>query len=750
MITAAMLSCAFLAVWLTAQEPADPFGEAKAPVRAEPDKKKADAVPQETDPIVLGIRASDPRTPTDVLQAAINLLNYGRVDEAKRYIAALIQARLDDATCWQVQRKFGSATLFRLSGSEDLQPQGRQLTDAILDGSNRYLRDPARLDALVQQLTDAQREVRYAALVDLREAESDAAVAVLRVLADPSRAAEHPTMREALVRIGSPSIGPASAALEAQFPPVRMRAMEVLGRLEASEAVPFLVRPRLTLPPGSPEQVAAEEALRRLAAEPPGQRAAERLLLVQAESFLKGRLPGVPDHQNQIEVWRWDSAGQRPVLSRLPAAAASLTHAVRLAQELAALSPQNPDYRRLLLTASLESAKRTAGWENPLPRGADSVFALALDGRTLWDDVLNYCLKDNHLAAAVGMLEVMAEAGDPTIVMSASAQPRIVVQALRHPDRRVRFAALQAVARQAPTEPFAGASFLPEALGFFVRSTGTRRALIAHPRIELSQTLAGLLRDSGIDAELAITGPQAFQSALKNSDVEFVLLGDSLDRPPIVELVGQFRREPRTAKLPIGVLARPESSPRLRRALADDPLTDVMVHPVDSAAVAFVMRRMDELNGPDAVSHDERLRQSATALDMMVAIAERPERFGFFDLFSQQSAAEFALSVPALSAKASRVLGLFASAQAQQSLVEFASQQGRSLADRQAAVAAFEVAVRHRGVLLESGEILKQYELYNSSANLDPATQQVLGTILDVMEAPPEQPPAVSSGNAAP
>jgi hypothetical protein len=81
-------------------------------------------------------------------------------------------------------------------------------------------------------------------------------------------------------------------------------------------------------------------------------------------------------------------------------------------------------------------------------------------------------------------------------------------------------------------------------------------------------------------------------------------------------------------------------------------------------------------------------------------------------------------------------LGLLATPQSQRLLVEVVNQNGRSIADRQAAAAAFDVAVKRRGVLLTKTEILRQYDLYNRSANADAATQQVLGAVLDTIEAP--------------
>jgi hypothetical protein len=72
----------------------------------------------------------------------------------------------------------------------------------------------------------------------------------------------------------------------------------------------------------------------------------------------------------------------------------------------------------------------------------------------------------------------------------------------------------------------------------------------------------------------------------------------------------------------------------------------------------------------------------------------------------------------------------------QSALVDFASQNTRPLVSRQAAVAAFDAAVKSRGLNLTQAQITEQYKRYNASATLDKPTQDLLGAILDSIEAP--------------
>jgi hypothetical protein len=82
------------------------------------------------------------------------------------------------------------------------------------------------------------------------------------------------------------------------------------------------------------------------------------------------------------------------------------------------------------------------------------------------------------------------------------------------------------------------------------------------------------------------------------------------------------------------------------------------------------------------------------------------------------------------------VLGNLNSAASQQALVELASRQTQPLEVRQAAVKAFRRNTQQHGILLRGDEIRRQYDRYNESEDQDRGTQQVLGLILDCIEAP--------------
>src|SRR4029453_19434017 len=95
-----------------------------------------------------------------------------------------------------------------------------------------------------------------------------------------------------------------------------------------------------------------------------------------------------------------------------------------------------------------------------------------------------------------------------------------------------------------------------------------------------------------------------------------------------------------------------------------------------------------------------------------------------------------AVTPPPPAVDAPPLLPGFGTPRSQTALVDFASQQTRDLAERQAAAASFAAAIKNRGLLLTQAQIAEQYVRYNASERQDKPTQELLASILDAIEAP--------------
>ena len=688
----------------------------------------------EVDPVIGALRESNPTTRPELMRAMIAMMNHGRPEEARTYLTKLLESGPGEEDLAALYRQFGAAFFVRLLQYQPLAPEGGQLARSIVGAANRAARDPARLAAYIQGLADPSISVRTAALRGLEDAQDSAFGPLVEALAESDRDVERAAIRDALAALGEPAIEPMIGALNAPQESIVIQAMNVLGRLRARRATLYLLRPYLS--DGSTPEIrrASGEALLQIAGAVPSQAEAVALLYRRAQEYYGGVLPRGMDHQGLVELWTWDSQKNTVVARRYAGQSASLFVASRLAADLVDISPTNSLFRRLYLATTIESAKLAVGLDSPLPDDLVSSIGEFATPQAI-EELLDHAIKHRHPLAAMGAAELLGQLGSQQLLHSHGGSAATLVNALRHSNRRVRFAAAQAILRLDPDWSFAGNSHLVDVLAFFVRSAGERRVMIGHPRIEQAQSLVGMMSSAGIVAETRATGREFFHLATAHSDYDFLLLSDALDHPHWKETLQEIRRDPRTAALPVGLIARQENFGEVKLLAELDPLTEAFPWPYDESGLSFQIQRLMDLAGHDWVSPQEKVEQAIVCLDGLLRFASDPVRYKCFDAKRHEDTYIEALNFPPLALPAARLLGSIGSPKAQRSLVDFASQNARPLANRTAAATQFGVAVGRRGTLLTTHEILQQYERYNQSELLDQGTQLVLSEILDTIES---------------
>jgi HEAT repeat protein len=719
------------------KEPEGPTEEDIEAAKKALEERRAKAIERERlQPVLDAITETRPSSPVELIGAINSLIDLNQPDEAKKYITKLLALKLNDEALYVLQRRVGSGVFFKLAGDQRYHPEGKELADEVLIAAQKQSRDPKRLALLIKQLSDPAPEVRSGALSDLKSGGIDAVLLMIAAMGDDARRDEHARIRYSLAQMGSIVVEPLIGTLASPSANLKAQAIEILGLLEARRATPYLIHPLLSSKQPHPVREAAKFALDRIVRAIPTEKGGEAYLYQRIVSLTSGDLPRRPDAEGNIELWLWDPARKLPVAITYAAADAALVEAAQLAVDLYDLRPESVEYRRLYLLAILESAKLVNGLDRSLPTGKGSARELA--GRTgveAVEDLLVEAIRQNRIAAAIGAVEVLGDIGNEQVLLSQGGDVRPLVEALSHTDRRLRFAAAEAIIKIDPHHDYAGASLLPETLGYLASTAGVRRVLIGHPQSATAQSLVGMLAEMGFEADTATTGRQFFFKATESPDYEFLLLSDAISQPSLNETLQALRTDRRTGSLPIGIMAREERLSQLQlEAAEDDKLTLVFPRPHERATLELQVQRLIPNAGRQAISGEERARHAAAALAWLSRLAENQGRYGFYDLLRQVPQAERALYGGAASRPAAEVLGLIGSSRAQQALVDFASQGARPIADRQAAATAFKTAVARRGLLLYDADIDLQYDRYNQSESLDAATQQVLGDVLDVIE----------------
>jgi hypothetical protein len=659
----------------TAQE--DPFGAAPKPA-ADGAKAKPPVVTEEAKPEPLAIqllRASKPTTPRELLAAAQSALQLGRADEAKRYLAQLLTDKPSDDALAALAASYADF-LLQLTQNKDLQPEGKQVAEQIYAASARVVQSSERIEQAIRQLSDPQPVVQQEALDKLAAAGVQVVNPMLKALADGKRETEHRNIRNALVELGETLESPLVGALDTDNEVLKQQVISVLARIGSRRAVPLLIRPAID--PSAPTETRqlASAGLQRITGSQPDLYESQKYLHTEINQLLHGDLQYETDADNRVQLWLWNRAVQAVEPALLTRRDAAWLLAARLASDLYVIQPRDDAARRLMLLTNLQWAKIVTGLDKPLPIGAGTAGAVAVAaGPQVVGGVLADSLKGGYTAAAIAAAEVLSQIGDRALLYAPAGEMSSLGLAITYPDRRVRLAAALAAAKIADGDSFAGAGKMVDALSWFIETSGNDTVLVAHPRGEDAQELVSFMNVLGYQAEAAYVGRQVAARAMTNPDYPFILVVGAIDSPPVLELVQWLRRDYRTARLPIGVMARGDRLQSLRDAFEDDAFTAVFprVHSADVASIE--VDRLKVIAGRNLVSADERVAQAKAAIAALTKLAQRRQTFLQYDLLRLEPTIIRALTNPSLTADAAALLALYGTPKAQAALAEMQARQ---------------------------------------------------------------------------
>lgn len=693
------------------------------------------APPLELDPAVKALLDSRPTSAEEVLQAILIIIDLGQPAAAQPLVAQLGAAGLDEAAMADLAARFGTAAFVKLAMVEELKPAGAELARRVLDAAERHAHDPVRLADLVERLKTPSAEVRQVTALRLRAGGDNAVLALINALQDPSFADHTAALRAALVMQGSPATGPLAAVLENAPTELARHAAIVLGRLDRPGEL-ALYAPALDGRTDPELQETARAALERARGQLPlpGEAAVELYRL--AVAYFNGAEQVRADASGRFALWQWDAQQNLPVRRDVDARGAALHQALLYAARARRLLPANERIARLHLSILLEIAGRQAAGAAGTTLSEAHRTELAglerLDLPTL-ETLLEENARHGHLAAAMAAADMLGRAGNLDVLYTRQPRPSVLVQAVQHPSRRLRFAALAAILRLNPPHAYPGSSFVVEALGYFASSLGVPHAVVAAPRLDEARRLAGMLVELGYEAEAVTTARDLVRLATSSPDFELVLVDARLALPVSGQVLQELRRDARTANLPLGIVGSLDDLSAAQRLAERLGSAAALIRPQDPAAMRFqVDRLLANLDAPP-LAPSERIAQAQQALAWLTDLADT--RRTLYNLHRVENPVALAAWVPELTLPATRLLGKLGTPAAQRTLLELASRTTQPLAAREAALAALGESLAAHGTLLTAREIELQYDRYNQSERQDPQTQQILGRILDLIEA---------------
>jgi hypothetical protein len=705
---------------------------AKSPAARRPATGTAELGPPE-DPIVAALLASNPKTPSEIFHTAQLLLEASRPELAKKYLRKLLDANLDDPQWAALVDEYRSSAFTDLAARTELRPENELLVQAALGAADRRLRDPARLSEEVKQLQDPSREVRARAIAKLKQAHSAAVDALIAVLADPRRAGEHAAARTVLAAMRGDVIDPLAEIIERADPEFMVEAIRALAEMHASRAIVYLYVPALAEESDLRVREPARAAIRQLQGSVPTPAQAAQRLYELAKSYYSGKQPLTTDSRGRVTLFSWDPAAKRCVARSCPPDDAARAFAARLARAAYQLSPENQAAQTLAAAAELEQMVYDRGLDKRLDFNDPEVKRLAATDPRFMEGLLAFCLNEHHPVGARAAAEILGHSGKAQDVLQGGSSPSPLVRAVRSPDGRLRMAALEAIANLQPKSPFAGSSFVLEALAYQAGSTGGRRALAVSPTTHALEEWIGVLKLRNIESDLATSGAEAIRMAWRFPDYELAVIDMATQSPPAEEIVQQLRQDYRTAGLRIALVARSGFLEGAQRIAESDPLVLAFSKPIDAAAARWQLGQLNALVPREFVGFSERQELAVRALDCLAKLSQIPGHV--FDLQKAEDAVLAGLGVPRLSGHAVVVLANLGTRASQKALVEVASRAANPLPLRKAGAVAFNLNVQQFGLLLSQDSIRQQYVRYQQSASQDAAAQQVLADVLSTIES---------------
>ncbi len=626
------------------------------PTRLAPQSPQASVVIETT-------RELDPQTPLELMAAVQNLLNVGAGDVAREYFLKLTKEPAGEAQLAQLYDQLGPAACFQLGRETALAPEGALFAKRVIAAANARARDPELLQQQLAFISGVDPDRRIPALHRLAAGREQAAVVLLKELANPDSSLDKPRLRAAWRYLDVSAEEPVVAALHAGDGPLLLESLTALAVLKSPATVPHLAVVALQ----SQDPILRNMAIQALRRSVDGTAAIpdidnlESFVAEQITQRLSWTARAQQQERNVVYVWTWSPSARTAQSREVGARAGELVEANRLCFGLARAKPTHAQMYLVTELALLQHFGRgkngQAQWTDLNARHGSTIRAPALAAALGWS------LEHNVPEAAISACAMLPIANATQTEIRGFEGLGELSRALRSSNRQVREAAALALMQLNPSEPFSGAGDLLQVALRMSTTVGNRRALVVHPIASQAEQLAGLLATAGWTPSTANSGDVALRQLLRSEDFELIMLSDELFRPSYSELLQQLKGDHHTQQIPL-ILINGDDNPRALDELQLRWNVPAFPIPTDEVGLAQVLRRIENASGVKSASNAKRIARAKTVLQWLAQIANPSSGRSFYELSRYDDRVVLALNNPELSSEAAEVLRKLGTARA--------------------------------------------------------------------------------------
>jgi HEAT repeat protein len=652
----------------------------------------------------------------------------GRFAYADANFKALDESNPDPVALLELSRQSPNrhTILIKLIANTDVGPSARRFLEILNRGEDLLRMDPNEIAGNIARLGGPPR-MNYNATNRLKASGEYAIPHLLQFLQDPKQQKLHAAIIQVLPQIGRDGLNPLCIALGINDNVIRQVAADALAKIGYRQAVPYLAKLSDDGEASAEARAAAKQAMASLGATSGDK--ADLFYRLADEYYNNVESLKADPRRDTANVWYLRDNELRVVA--VPTAIFNDIMAMRCCEEALKASPEMTDATALWLAANIrreaklgidvESDKPDALADKDGTRPDDyprSIHFARAAGPSYNHLVLARAFKDRDPGVALGAIAALSEtAGEPSLV-GAEDIKQPLVQTLAFPNRQVRIKAALALGRALPRTSFRGADNVVPVLAEALAQSGRQSALVVDPDDANANKLQAAMRAAGFECAVGANLNQARTNGQKVNITSYdvILLASDIDRPDVLQAVGDLRRDPGAAATPILIVAKAGQMPKATNAsrlaggvevlLADvtelgDPekIREQIMSRVERAARAL---------GMSPLSVDVSLALALQSADVLRLIGE--SRLSVYDASRATGGLITALSNKAepLRIKAAHALALINSAEAQSAIAKAALDASHGQAERLATFASLAESARHNGNLLGDGELVNR------------------------------------------
>ncbi len=492
----------------------------------------------------------------DQLAEGVKEYRAGRPKAAALAFQRALALEPDNKLLFQFYQAAGDSLLIQMERYDELEPVLKDLLRRARIYQRELRHQPEFINLLITKLDGTSEEERIVATQELVAIGAAAIPPILTRLGDNRQDEMRTYLRVVLTRMGYRAVLPLAEALKSPDTKLVSTLATILADIGDQRALPYLSRAIAGSTDDTVKTVlsAASEAVARangLASVP----SLDDLTAAEARRYLAGG-DVVRDEQvaNESLVWHWDTEGSRLAFIRVPSYVWNETMAEQLLYDGLARSPDSTVFQPLLAAALAAGivepnlrARVAKERTTPVERPEDAADAIAERVNALADQPLRLRLMGGTVLLAGIQEAIAAQRPEAAVLLMRLLQDRALAQAERilpapgaqapgtvlltaldHPNKEVRYQAAITLAHLDPARDFAGSEKVARILADAVGEWGTRVVLVVDQDYRSRNAARAALQAKGYVVATAVDGFEAVQRLEEAPMKDAILLSGNL------------------------------------------------------------------------------------------------------------------------------------------------------------------------------------------------------------------------------